>query len=177
MRFCSFWSKWPKLTKNFLIYCTKTINTFHSRTYFHITWSQQNWRTLGKTEEERHICFKELLTADYFLRSFKDCFNDKHVKIFSDSQTGIMLISKMKANKSSQNNLIVKDIWQFCSSNNIRLTTAQICFSIFVLVSLVARYKDMCRSGNISSTEVTNLTILQQFSINVRRQTLHNGST
>lgn len=92
------------------MYCTKTINTFHSRTYFHITWSQQNWGNLGKTEEERRICSKELSTADYFLRSIKDCFNDKHVKIFSDSQTGIMLISKLKANKSSQNNLIVKDI-------------------------------------------------------------------
>ena len=51
------------------------------------------------------------------LRSFKDYFIDIHVKMFSESRTGTMIIIKMQENKNSQNYPTVKDIWLLCLSN------------------------------------------------------------
>ena len=82
--------------------------------------------TLDTDGKKLHINSKELLTLYYSLRSFKDHFIDKYEKTFSDSQTGIMIISKTGTSKNSQNNLLVKVFWLFCSSNNVWLTSTHI---------------------------------------------------
>ena len=73
-----------------------------------------------------HTNCKQLLAVHYFLRSFKTYFQNKQVKIFSDSQVGIQIINKMGANKSSIYNNIVKNIWLFCFKNKIWITVTQI---------------------------------------------------
>ena len=62
-----------------------------------------------------HINCKGLLAVYYSLRSFKSYFQNKHVKIFSDSQVGVQIINKIGTNKSSICNNIVKNIWLFVS--------------------------------------------------------------
>ena len=70
-------------------------------------------------EKALHINCMELLAVYYSLRSFKSYFQNKHVKIFSDSQVGVQIINKMGTNKSSICNDIVKNIWLFCVKNKI----------------------------------------------------------
>ena len=77
-------------------------------------------------EKALHINCKELLAVYYSLRSFKTHFQNKHVKIFSDSQVGVQLINKMGTTKSSICNDIVKNIWLFCVKNKIWITAAHI---------------------------------------------------
>ena len=66
------------------------------------------------------------LKINFCAKHRKNYFIDKHVKIFSDSQTRIMIRNKMRISKNFQSNSIAKDIWLFCSSNNTRLTAAHI---------------------------------------------------
>ena len=47
------------------------------------------------TENALHINCMELLAVYYSLRSFKTDIQNKHVKIFSDSQVGVEIINKM----------------------------------------------------------------------------------
>lgn len=63
------------------------------------------------------------LKTNFCAKHRKNYFIDKHVKIFSDSQTRIMIRNKMRISKHFQSNSIAKDI---CSSNNTRLTAAHI---------------------------------------------------
>ena len=53
---------------------------------------------------------KELLAVHYSLRSFKTYFQNKHVKIFSDSQVGLQIINKMGTTNSSICTDIVNNI-------------------------------------------------------------------
>ena len=62
----------------------------------------------------------------YSLRSFKTYFQNKYVKIFSDSLVGVQVINKMGTTKSSICNDIVKNIWLFCVKNKILITAAHI---------------------------------------------------
>ena len=61
-------------------------------------------------EKALYFNCKELLAVYDSLSSFKTYFQNKHVKIFSDSQLGVQIINKMKTTKSSICNDIVKDV-------------------------------------------------------------------
>ena len=95
-------------------------------------------------EKALHINCKELLAVYYSLRSFKTHFQNKHVKIFSDSQVGVQLINKMGTTKSSICNDIVKNIWLFCVKNKIWITAAHIPGAENVIADYESRksYKD-----------------------------------
>ena len=62
----------------------------------------------------------------YCLRSSKTYFQDKHFKIFSDSQVGEPITNKMGTTKTSIFDDIVKNIWLFCVENKIWITAAHI---------------------------------------------------
>ena len=64
-------------------------------------------------EKALHINCKQLLAVYYSFRSSKTYFQNKHVKIFLDSQVGIQIINKMGTTKSSICNDIVKNMWLF----------------------------------------------------------------
>ena len=64
-------------------------------------------------EKALHFNCKELLAVYYTLRNFKTYFQNKHIKIFSDSQVGVQIINKMGTTKSSICNDIVKNMWLF----------------------------------------------------------------
>ena len=68
----------------------------------------------------------ELLAVWYYIRNFKDYLIERHVKIFSDSQTRIILMKKMGSSQNSGDNSNVKDIWLFCLKNHKWLTAARI---------------------------------------------------
>ena len=70
-------------------------------------------------EKALHINYKELLAVYYSLRSFKNYFQDKHVKIFSYSQVRVQIMNRMGTTESSIYNDIVKNIWLFCVKNKI----------------------------------------------------------
>ena len=77
-------------------------------------------------EKALHINCKELLAVYYSLRSLKTYFQNKHVKIFSDSQVGVQIINKMGTTKSSICNEIIKNTCLFCVKNKIQITAAHI---------------------------------------------------
>ena len=77
-------------------------------------------------EKALHINCKELLAVYYSLRSLKTYFQNKHVKIFSDSQVGVQIINKMGTTKSSICNEIIKNTCPFCVKNKIWITAAHI---------------------------------------------------
>ena len=77
-------------------------------------------------EKPLHINCKELLAVYYTLRNFKTYFQNKHIKIFSDSQVAVQIINKMGTTKSSSCNDIVKNIWLICLKKKIRITVAHI---------------------------------------------------
>ena len=77
-------------------------------------------------EKALHINCKQLLTVYYSFRSSKAYFQNKHVKIFLDSQVGIQIINKMGTTKSSICNDIVKNIWLIFLKKKIRITAAHI---------------------------------------------------
>ena len=70
-------------------------------------------------EKALHINCTELLAVYYSLRSLKTYFQNKHVKIFSDSQVGVQIINKMGTTKSSICNEIIKNTCLFCVKNKI----------------------------------------------------------
>ena len=77
-------------------------------------------------EKALHFNCKELLAVYYTLRNFKTYFQNKHIKIFSDSQVGVQIINKMGTTKSSICNDIVKNIWLIFLKKKIRITAAHI---------------------------------------------------
>ena len=77
-------------------------------------------------EKALHFNCKELLVVYYTLRNFKTYFQNKHIKIFSDSQVGVQIINKMGTTKSSICNDIVKNIWLIFLKKKIRITAAHI---------------------------------------------------
>ena len=87
---------------------------------------------------------KELLAVHYSLRSFKTYFQNKHVKIFSDSQVGVQIINKMGTTKSSICNEIIKNTCLFCVKNKIWITAAHIPGAENVIADYESRksYKD-----------------------------------
>ena len=95
-------------------------------------------------EKALHINCKKLLAVYYSLRSFKNYFQNKHVKISSDSQVGVQIINKMGTTKSSICNDIVKNIWLFCVKNKIWITAAHIPGAENVIADYQSRksYKD-----------------------------------
>ena len=95
-------------------------------------------------EKALDINCKELLAVYYSLRSFETYFQDKHVKIFSDSRVGVHIINKMGTTESSICNDIVMNIWLFCFKNKIWITAAQITGAENVITGYESRksYKD-----------------------------------
>ena len=77
-------------------------------------------------EKALHINCKKLLGVYYSLRSLKTFFQNKHVKIFLDSQVRVQITNKMETTKSSNCNDIVKNICLFCVENKILITAAHI---------------------------------------------------
>ena len=73
-------------------------------------------------EKALHINSKELLAVYYSLRTFKTYFQNKHVKVFSDSQVRVQITNKVGATKISICNDIVKNICFFCVKNKIWIT-------------------------------------------------------
>ena len=57
--------------------------------------------------------------------SFKTYFQNKHIKIFLDSQVEVQIINKMEKAKSLVCNDIAENIWIFCAKNNIWIFVAQ----------------------------------------------------
>ena len=80
----------------------------------------------------------------YSLRSFKTYFQNKHVKIFSDSQVGVQIINKMGTTKSSICNEIIENTCLFCVKNKIWITAAHIPGAENVIADYESRksYKD-----------------------------------
>ena len=70
-------------------------------------------------EKALYFNCKELLAVYDSLSSFKTYFQNKHVKIFSDSQLGVQIINEMKTTKTSICNDIVKNVWLYCVRNKI----------------------------------------------------------
>ena len=81
---------------------------------------------LNMKEKVFHINCKELLAVYFSLRSFETYFQNKYVKIFSDSQVGVQITNYMGTTKSSICNHIVKNICFFFVKINIWITTAHI---------------------------------------------------
>ena len=75
-------------------------------------------------ENVLHINCKKLIVLYYSLRSSKTYSQNKHVKIFSDSQVGVQIINKMGTTKSSVCNDMVKYIWLFVVKNKICIIAA-----------------------------------------------------
>ena len=90
-----------------------------------LTHTQDRW-CLEYEKKALHINCKELLAVYYSLRSFKSYFQNKHVKIFSDSHD------------------IVKNIWLSCVKNKIWITAAHIPGAENVIADYQSRtsYKD-----------------------------------
>ena len=63
----------------------------------------------GTCKKGLHTNCKELLAVYYSLRSFKTYFQNKHVKIFSNSQVGAQITNKMGTTKSCVCNDIAKN--------------------------------------------------------------------
>ena len=61
-------------------------------------------------EKALHINCKQLLAVYYSFRNSKTYFQNKHVKIFLDSQVEVQIVNKMGTTKSSIRNDIVKNI-------------------------------------------------------------------
>ena len=95
-------------------------------------------------EKVPHINCKKLLGVYYSLRSLKTFFQNKHVKIFLDSQVRVQITNKMETTKSSNCNDIVKNIWLFCVENKILITAAHIPGAENVIADYESRksYKD-----------------------------------
>ena len=95
-------------------------------------------------EKALRINCKELIAVYYSLRSFKSYLQNKHIKIFSDSQVGVQIMNKMGTTKNSICNDIVKNIWLFCVKNKIWITAAQSPGAENVIVDYQSRnsYKD-----------------------------------
>ena len=72
---------------------------------------------LKMKEKVLHINCKELLAVYFSLRSFKIYFQNKYVKIFSDSQVGVQITNNMGTTKSSIYNYIVNNICFFFCQN------------------------------------------------------------
>ena len=87
-------------------------------------------------EKALHINCKELLAVYYSLRSFKTYFQNKHAKIFPDSQTGVQVINKKRTSKSSICNGMDKNICLFCVKNKIWITPAHISGAESVIADL-----------------------------------------
>ena len=71
------------------------------------------------------ILNKRLSILSVRKRSFKIYFQNKQVKIFSDSQVGVQVINKMGTIKSSVCKDIVKNIF-FCFKNKTWITAAHV---------------------------------------------------
>ena len=95
-------------------------------------------------EKALNINCKELLALYYSVRSFRTYFQNKHVKIFSDSQVEVQIINKMVTTKSSICNDVAKNIWLFCVKNKIWITAAHIPGAENVIADYESRksYKD-----------------------------------
>ena len=95
-------------------------------------------------EKALNINCKELLALYYSVRSFRTYFQNKHVKIFSDSQVEVQIINKMVTTKSSICNDVAKNIWLFCVKNKIWITAAHIPGAKNVIADYESRkgYKD-----------------------------------
>ena len=78
------------------------------------------------TEKALHINYKELLVVYCSLRNFKMYFQNEYVKIFSDSQIGLQIVSKMGTTKSMVCNDTVKNIWLFWVKSKIWITASHI---------------------------------------------------
>ena len=67
------------------------------------------WVVQGTCKKGLHTNCKELLAVYYSLRSFKTYFQNKHVKIFSNSQVRAQIMNKMGTTKSCICNDITKN--------------------------------------------------------------------
>lgn len=81
--------------------------------------------TWNINEKALHITCKELLAIYNSMGSFKTYFQNKHVKIFLDSQVEVQITNKTEKAKSLVCNDIAENIWIFCVKDNIWIFVAQ----------------------------------------------------
>ena len=65
------------------------------------------------------------MLAIYFaIRSFREMFRGKHIKVHSDNSTTVQVINKMGSTHSIECSSTAQLIWQFCRKDDIWLTCA-----------------------------------------------------
>ena len=88
-----------------------------------------NTTTGGKwfsTESQLHINALELLAALYAVRSFKETFINKNIRLMLKNSAAVCTINKHGTTHSSSCNNIAVQIWYFCQEHNILLTAFHI---------------------------------------------------
>ncbi len=78
-----------------------------------------------EVEQENHINYLELLGAFFVLKSFHEHIEGKQVCMLMDNTTAIAYIKHM-GGKQPQLNALAKEIWAWCLSGNIVLTSSHI---------------------------------------------------
>ena len=125
------WNAALKILKHWKIYCLvvnwswiflRLFFTFFGYKFWYI---HDRW-CLEYESKGSPINCNELLAVYYSLGSFKTYFQNKHVKILSDSQVGGENINKMGTTISSISNDFVKNIWLFSVKNKIWITAVHI---------------------------------------------------
>ena len=86
----------------------------------------ENKRTGGPWEEVEvtslHINIREMLAVYFAIRSFREMFRGKHIKVHSDNTTTVQVTNKMGSTHSIECNSTAQLIWQFCRKHDIWLT-------------------------------------------------------
>ena len=77
-------------------------------------------------EAEHHINYLELLAIFLALKVFVKKIMGKHVKVLTDNCTAMADINHMGTSSGPKRNALAKEIWLWCSSQNIFLTATHI---------------------------------------------------
>ena len=94
------------------------------------------------SEAEYHINILELLAAFFALKCFCSHMNNCHIQIQIDNTTALAYINNMGGSKSKERNQLAVQIWEWCISRNIWLTTVIIQLTRFGL-----RFSGLSKGG------------------------------
>ena len=87
-----------------------------------------------------HINALELLAAFLALKSFKLKISGKHIKIVIDNTAAVTTINNMGSWHSRNCHAIARQIWEFCITNNIWVTAADIPGSCNIIADRESRH-------------------------------------
>ena len=67
-----------------------------------------------------------MLAVYYAVHSFQALLTGKHIRVLCDNTTAVSIVNKMGTTHNAHCNSIARDIWHFCSQNDIWLTCTYI---------------------------------------------------